>query len=90
MAAADPDAADAARVGSEPIAGLATAALVTDGITRLVERYGRNWTELLGLAASGGAERLIAEVREAERADVRFGPDAKRHDDATAVLLGFG
>lgn len=90
VAAADPDAADAARVGSEPIAGLATAALVTDGITRLVERYGRNWTELLGLAASGGAERLIAEVREAERADVRFGPDAKRHDDATAVLFGFG
>lgn len=90
VAAADPDAADAARVGSEPIPGLNTAALVTDGVTRLVDRYGRTWTELLRLAASGGAERLIAEVRAAEVADQRFGPDAKRHDDATAVLLGFG
>lgn len=90
VAAADPDAADAARFGSEPIAGLESAALVTDGITRLVERYGRTWTELLDLAASGGAERLIAEVRAAERADRRFGPGSKRHDDATAVLLGLG
>lgn len=90
VAAADPDAADAARIGSEPLAGLETAALVTDGVTRLAERYGRTWTELLELAASGGPERLIAEVRAAERADRRFGPSAKRHDDATAVLLGFG
>lgn len=90
VAAADPGAADAALTGSEPIDGLETAALVTDGVTRLTGRYGRTWTELLDLAASGGAHRLITEVREAERADERFGPNAKRHDDATAVLLRFG
>ena len=90
VAAADPDAADEALTGREPIDQLETAALVTDGVTRLSERYGRGWAELLDLAASGGAQRLISEVRRAERADRRFGPRAKRHDDATAVLIGFG
>lgn len=90
VASSDPDAADQALTGSEPLTGIDTAALLTDGVTRLVERYGRTWSQLLELAATGGPRRLIDEVRAEERADRRFGPNAKRHDDATAVLLDFG
>ncbi|MCH7230562.1 protein phosphatase 2C domain-containing protein [Glycomyces sp. L485] len=88
VASTDPDAADQALTGTEPFAGLEAAALLSDGLTRLVERYGRTWTQLLDLGLSQGPASLIATVRAAERSDRRFGDLAKRHDDATAVLLG--
>jgi protein phosphatase 2C-like protein len=74
----------------EAITGSATdvteAALLTDGVTRLVERYGATWAELLNaLEGPGGPAAVIRWIREEERAAPP--PRAKRHDDATAVLI---
>lgn len=87
VASSDPGAAEQALTGTESAAGLDVVAVLTDGVTRLVERYGRTWTELLDLGLFEGASDLIAAVRECEEADPRFGERAKRHDDATVVLM---
>ncbi|WP_211228669.1 protein phosphatase 2C domain-containing protein [Glycomyces tenuis] len=87
VASTDPGAAERALTGAEPAAGVEAVALLTDGLTRLVERYGRTWSELLDLGLSQGVPSLISAVRAAEEADPRFGERSKRHDDATAVLL---
>jgi Protein phosphatase 2C len=67
--------------------GVTGAALLTDGVTRLVERYGATWPELFKvLEGTDGPAALIRWVREAERAAPS--PLGKRHDDATAILVG--
>ena len=61
-------------------------ALLTDGVTRLVERYGHTWEGLLGELRESGPDHVIDLVRAAERAaPPRPG---KRHDDATALVIG--
>ncbi|WP_335987906.1 protein phosphatase 2C domain-containing protein [Glycomyces sp. MUSA5-2] len=85
VAAADPGAAAMAYTGTAE--GVADLLLCTDGLTRLVERYGRTWPDLMALAADRGAGALLDLVREEERND--GAPARKRHDDATAVLLRF-
>ncbi|WP_323747710.1 protein phosphatase 2C domain-containing protein [Catenulispora rubra] len=83
-----PDAADKALVGSIPRAAVTRAGLVTDGITRLVERYGRTWLDLLEGMEKYGPRQLVADVRAEELA----APDAYRgklHDDVTAVFCRF-
>jgi len=62
---------------------VADAALVTDGITRLVEWYGHDWPEVFTILDTGGPSALIASVRAAERQSPPS--HAKAHDDATAV-----
>ena len=63
-----------------------SAALLTDGVTRLVERYGRTWDELLAALRADGPDHVIELVREAERAaPATYG---KRYDDATALVIG--
>ncbi|NUQ87443.1 MAG: hypothetical protein HOQ43_03135 [Glycomyces artemisiae] len=85
VAAADPAVASMARTGTaEDVADLL---LCTDGLTRLVERYGRAWPDLMALAADRGAGALLDLVRDHEDRDPS--PPTKRHDDATAVLLRF-
>jgi hypothetical protein len=87
VAAADPDAAEHAITGDLRLDRLAHIALYSDGITRLVERYGRSWAELFALADTSGARALVAAVRAAELDDPK--PSrwrGKRHDDATAVI----
>jgi hypothetical protein len=65
--------------------GITEAALLTDGVTRLIERYGATWAELLNaLEGTDGPAALIRRVREEERAAPAPG---KRHDDATAILV---
>jgi hypothetical protein len=86
--AAVPAAADQGMTGRIQIVDVARVLICSDGISRLVERYGASWTAVLDRAQSGGVEALVADVRAAEHAD----PDprrwrGKRHDDATAVLL---
>jgi len=83
-----PDAADKALVGSIPLGGVTRAALVTDGITRLVERYGRSWLDLLEGMEKYGPRQLVADVRAEELA----APNAyggKLHDDVTVVFCRF-
>jgi serine/threonine protein phosphatase PrpC len=64
--------------------GVTEAALLTDGVTRLHDWYGASWPDLLAVLEKHGPAALIRRVREAERkAPV---PQAKRHDDATAIL----
>jgi Protein phosphatase 2C len=62
------------------------AALFTDGVTRLVERYGATWAELFdALAGTDGPAAVIRWIRDEERAAPP--PRGKRHDDATAILV---
>jgi Protein phosphatase 2C len=65
-----------------------TVALLTDGVTRLVERYGHTWPDLLARLRHDGPDRLIDLVRRAERAAPAT--RGKRHDDATALVLAYG
>lgn len=82
VASTRPEAASYALTGSAE--GVSDAALLTDGVVRLVDWYGWQWGRVLGvLAYEGGPVALIQRVREAERDQgVPFG---KKHDDATAV-----
>ena len=78
------------RAAREAITGTAenvtSAALLTDGVTRLVDRYGVTWTEVLKvLEATDGPAALIRWVRDEERAAPP--PLGKPHDDATAVWI---
>jgi Protein phosphatase 2C len=63
-----------------------TVALLTDGVTRLVERYGHTWEDLVRALRESGPDHVIGLVRAAERAT----PAArgKPHDDATALVIG--
>jgi Protein phosphatase 2C len=77
------------RAAHEAIAGSASdvteAALLTDGVTRLVERYGAKWAELFNaLEGPDGPAAVIRWVRDEERAAP---PPGKRHDDATAIVV---
>nr|WP_211244536.1 hypothetical protein [Actinospica robiniae] len=89
VAAADPDAAWHAMTGSVPSSGVRTALLLSDGASRLNDRFKlRTWNETLELARSQGPNALIAAVRGAECADPqgRRWPRGKIFDDATVVL----
>ncbi|ROO88828.1 protein phosphatase 2C-like protein [Actinocorallia herbida] len=88
-AAADPAAAARAITGARPPGALRRAALLTDGASRLADRFKiLGWQELLTLLVADGPEALIDQTRSAEDADpdCQRWPRAKRHDDATAVL----
>ncbi|GAA1966197.1 protein phosphatase 2C domain-containing protein [Kitasatospora viridis] len=87
VASTRPEAADQALTGSHPLAGVRRFAVLTDGVSRLVERYGWSWRALLDGLAQGGPAQLLAAVREAELADPPGRFAGKRHDDAT-VLFG--
>jgi hypothetical protein len=99
VAAADPEAASRAFTGSIPRGEVSELLLCTDGLTRLIDRYGYSWSELFERAAVGGGvgagigvgaagiSGLIDLVREHGERDTRFHPEAKRHDDATGVLM---
>ncbi|WP_242613880.1 protein phosphatase 2C domain-containing protein [Actinomadura roseirufa] len=88
VAAADPGAAFQGLTGEVPVRGLRRAAVLSDGASRLVERFGRmGWDDLLGLLDEHGPRELVRRTREAEAADTI--PRVKRYDDATAVLVRF-
>ncbi|MEY9933477.1 hypothetical protein ABH926_008132 [Catenulispora sp. GP43] len=84
-----PDAADYAVTGLVPVSAAYRAAVVTDGITRLVERYGRSWADLLKRLDSHGPNQLVKDVRAEERATPAGQYRGKVHDDATAALCRF-
>jgi hypothetical protein len=89
LAAADPAAASHALTGTEPLAGLAAVALLSDGASRLADRFHlATWAEVCDILAQDGPGGLIHRVRAAEASDPRGErwPRGKIHDDATAVL----
>ncbi|TCO44790.1 protein phosphatase 2C domain-containing protein [Actinocrispum wychmicini] len=82
-----PAAAEHAVVGSVPVADIAGVALFSDGVTRLVDRYGWTWRDMMAVLDKNGPADLIASTRAAERTTPGF--PGKPHDDATAVLCRF-
>ncbi|MEV5695828.1 hypothetical protein [Micromonospora globbae] len=89
VAAADPGVANEAIVGSRPIKDVTAAALLSDGASRLADRFGlTDWPGLLTILHDHGPAELIRRVRAAENSDpygTRW-PRGKTHDDATAAF----
>jgi hypothetical protein len=89
VAGAKPAAAHEAVAGSLPRSLIARAALLSDGVSCLVERYGAgDWSWLLTVLQDEGPGRLIARARELEGSDpagARW-PRYKASDDATAAI----
>jgi hypothetical protein len=88
VASTVPDAAYEAVSGSVELATVSGALLATDGVTRLVEWYGRMWEQVVATAAEAGPGELIAQVRKAELAQGTPGY-GKAHDDATAAWVSW-
>jgi len=82
LAAANPAAASHALTGE--IARVRSAVVLSNGASRLVDRFGlATWPELIALVSSQGPAELIRRVREAEASgDVRA-------DDATAAVVSW-
>ncbi len=89
VAAAKPTAANNAVAGSLPRDWVRRAAVLSDGVSCLVEQYGiADWAQLMTMLQQYGPQHVISRVREAEAGDpagARW-PRYKRSDDATAVL----
>lgn len=87
-AGADPAAALAARTGILDLAGLRGVALLSDGATRITDRYGlQPWPVTIGVIRDHGPAELIGQVRAAEDSDpdgARW-PRGKVRDDATVI-----
>jgi hypothetical protein len=93
VAATSPEAAEQAIAGTEPLAGLSAIALLSDGASRLVDRYRlATWPQVSALLAEEGPTELLRQVRAAEESDAdgRRWPRAKLRDDATAIYWPVG
>ena len=65
----DPRAADEAVVGSLPMSHLVAAALLSNGASRIVDRFGlADWPQVMSLLDTAGPAEVIRRVREAEGA----------------------
>ncbi|WP_412126838.1 protein phosphatase 2C domain-containing protein [Streptomyces zaomyceticus] len=90
VAAADPQAAEAALSGSAPARDVARAALMTDGAARYETTLAlADWPTCLDILEREGPDSLIRRVREAEFSDSALTrwPRSKPHDDATVVYV---
>jgi hypothetical protein len=88
VASTDPAAAQHALTNTVPRAGLQRAAVLSDGATRLVDRFSLlDWPRFLDVLAEQGPDAIIAQVRAAEHSDPdgQRWPRGKRHDDASAA-----
>jgi hypothetical protein len=94
VASTDPHAAREALTGIASLPDLRAVALLSDGATRLVDRFGLlDWSALCDLLDTPeGSVALIDRTRSAENTDSlgRRWPRAKNHDDATVVWLPRG
>jgi len=89
VASTDPSAAQHALTDTAPRDGLHRAAVLSDGATRLVDRFSvLDWPSFLDVLAKEGPDAIIAQVRVAESSDPdgRRWPRGKRHDDASAAF----
>jgi hypothetical protein len=88
IAGPDPRAAEHALTGTVPLDSLTSVTLLSDGATRLVDRFElAGWKDVLVVLGSSGPDELIRRVREAEVGDPdgRRWPRGKVHDDATVL-----
>ena len=85
IASTVPEAAHQAVTGSARLHHDSEVALLTDGVTRLVDCYGYTWDGLFAQLRASTPGALITSVRDLERD--RPVPSGKQHDDATAVHL---
>lgn len=88
VANTDPAAAAHAITGSVPLDRLRAVALLSDGASRLADRFRlTDWTDTLKILADDGPAELVRRVRAAENTDPRGErwPRGKASDDATAV-----
>jgi Protein phosphatase 2C len=88
VASAEPAAASQALTGSVPRAEVRAAALLSDGASRLVDRFGlASWQEVLKTLDTLGPGELLRQVRAAERSDPdgRRWPRGKAYDDAAVA-----
>ncbi|WP_405934398.1 integrase [Streptomyces longwoodensis] len=88
IAGPDPRAAEHSLTGAVPLASLTSVTLLSDGATRLVDRFElTTWQEALAVVDSSGPAELVRRVREVEAGDVegRRWPRGKAHDDATVL-----
>jgi hypothetical protein len=77
LAKDDPRAADEAITGSRPVAGLGGAVLLSNGASRLVDRFRlADWPEMLAVLASSGPAEIIRRVRQAEERHAVAADDA--------------
>ncbi|MBC3843643.1 protein phosphatase 2C domain-containing protein [Streptacidiphilus sp. 4-A2] len=86
VASTRPEAADRALTATLSTGRVRRFALVTDGVSRLVERYGWSWPRLLDLLEQQGPAAAVRAVRAAELAEEPGTRKGKRHDDATALF----
>jgi Protein phosphatase 2C len=88
VASTEPEAATQALTGSVPRAQVRSAALLSDGASRLVDRFGlTTWDDVLKILDTLGPGELLRQVREAEHSDptgLRW-PRGKASDDATVA-----
>ncbi|MEU2057186.1 integrase [Streptomyces bungoensis] len=88
IAGPDPRAAEHALTATVPLDSLASVTLLSDGATRLVDRFElADWQEALDVLDSFGPDELIRRVRNAEDGDLdgRRWPRGKTYDDATVL-----
>jgi hypothetical protein len=93
VASTDPSAAQHALTDTTPCDGLQRAAVLSDGATRLVDRFGLlDWPSFLDVLAEQGPDAIIAQVRAAEGSDPdgQRWPRGKRHDDASVAFCHLG
>lgn len=90
VASTDPDAADEAIIDSVPLADLDAFALLSDGASRLADRFGlTDWNGILRTLHESGPAALIRQTRDEEDSDpdgYRW-PRGKAYDDATAAYV---
>ncbi|MFF0091170.1 integrase [Streptomyces canus] len=88
IAGPDPHVAEHAPTEAVPLDSLSSVTLLSDGATRLVDRFELStWQETLALISSTDLDELIRRVRQAEVDDLegRRWPRGKVHDDATVL-----
>jgi hypothetical protein len=89
VAGSNPAAADEAITGTVARADVPVIALLSDGATRLVDRFGlATWPEVADVLLTDGPAALIRRVRDAERSDPqgRRWPRGRARDDATVAV----
>jgi hypothetical protein len=85
-ASTEPQAAYEALSGRRNRADVELVAVLSDGASRYVDRYGHTWSDLIAVLESDGPQPLIDRVRAADRAAADGSFRGKRYDDASAVL----